>query len=137
MLTAQRLLHFIFLSAINHQITTIVVESLLFKGFRQAVAARSRYVGELVSCPLCFGTWVGFFLALIFRPRFVEAPPIENEPASFNRWFRRVAMLIGDGFAIALGGRIFLEILGLLRREVAVKEEEQQLLEHEVDELTG
>lgn len=136
MLTAPELLHYIFLSAVNHQITTIVTESLLFKGFRRAVAARSRYLGELVSCQLCFGTWVGFLLALVFRPRFVEAPPLENEPASINRWFRRTAVLLGDGFAIALGGRFFLEILGLLRREVAVKEEEKQLLEHEVNELT-
>ena len=129
------LIRFLFLSAVNHQITIIVVESLIFKGFREWVARRSSYLGELLSCHLCFGTWVGFFLALLFRPHFVEAPPLPNEPRSVNHAYRDIALFIGDSFTIALGGRIFNELLGLLRREVAVKEEERELLEEEIQLL--
>ncbi|HEX5417351.1 MAG TPA: hypothetical protein VFZ25_16925 [Chloroflexota bacterium] len=129
------LIRFLFLSAVNHQITIIVVESLIFKGFREWVARRSSYLGSLVSCHLCFGTWVGFFLALLFRPHFVEAPNLPNEPPAVDRAYRHVALFVGDSFAIALGGRVFNEVLGLLRREVAVKEEERELLEEEIELL--
>ena len=126
---------FVFLGAINHQITLIVVESLFFKGFREWALARSRWLGELVRCHLCFGMWVGFLLALIFRPNFVDVPPIENATPRFNRWYRALAIFAGDSFVIALGGRIYNELLGLLRREVAVTEEERELLEEEVEQL--
>jgi len=129
------LVRYLFLSAVNHQITIIVVESLIFKGFREWVARRSPYLGELVSCHLCFGTWVGFFQAILFRPHFVEAPPLPKEPPSVNRTYRDVALFVGDSFAIALGGRVFNELLGYLRREVAVKEEERELLEEEIQLL--
>ena|SRR5579884_4111872 len=126
---------FVFLGAINHQITLIVVESLLFKGFREWAAARSRWLGELVRCHLCFGTWVGFLLAAVFRPRFVDVPPVVGASPAFNRWYRMIATFAGDSFAIALGGRIYNEFLGLLRREVAVTEEEKELLEEEIEQL--
>lgn len=129
------LTRFVFLGAINHQITLIVVESLLFKGFRDWASARSHWLGELVRCHVCFGMWVGFFLALVFRPHFVDVPPVTSMSPTFNRAFRVLAMFAGDSFAIALGGRIFNETLGLLRREVAVTEEERHLLEEEVEQL--
>jgi len=129
------LVRFLLLGAINHQITIIVVESLLFKGFRAYVAARSRYLGELVSCHLCFGTWVGFGLALLFRPHFVEASAIAPESSTEERIFRDFAYFVGDSFAIALGGRVFNEVLGLLRREVEVMDEERELLEEEIELL--
>ena len=129
------LIRYLLLSAINHQITIIVVESLLFKGFRAYVASRSRYLGDLVSCHLCFGTWVGFGLALLFRPHFVEAPAIAPESSTSERLFRDFAFFVGDSFAIALGGRIFNEVLGLLRREVEVMDEERELLEEEIQIL--
>jgi|SRR5579883_2627641 len=126
---------FVFLGAINHQITLIVVESLLFKGFRDWASRRSRWLGELVRCHLCFGMWVGFLLALIFRPRFVDVPPLASMSPDFNRRFRALATFAGDSFTIAVGGRVFNEALGLLRREVALTEEERQLLEEEVEQL--
>ncbi len=129
------ILRFLFLGAINHQITLIVVESLLFRGVRERVAARSRWLGELVSCHVCFGMWVAFLLAFIFRPRFVVASPLETASPAFNRWYRAVATFAGDSFVIAVGGRIYNELLGLLRREVAVTEEERELLEEEVEQL--
>jgi hypothetical protein len=41
-----------------------------------------------------------------------------------------------DAFAIALGGRAANEILGLLDREVSVREEEKELLAEEVRHIT-
>ncbi len=124
---------FVFLSAINNQITVIVVESLLFKGFRMWATARSRWLGELVRCDLCFGTWVGFLLALVFRPTFVEVPPLPRGRPTLSRVFCAVATLAADGLAIALGGRLVNEVLGLLRREVSVREEESELLAEELE----
>ncbi|HVC34688.1 MAG TPA: hypothetical protein VNL16_14355 [Chloroflexota bacterium] len=126
---------FVFLGAIDHQITLIVVESLLFRGFREWIATRSRWLGELTHCHVCFGMWVGFLLALVFRPRLVEVPPLAWASPGFNRRYRALATFAGDSFAIALGGRIFNELLGLLRREVAVTEEEKELLEEEIEQL--
>ena len=125
----------VLLSAVNNQMTVIVVESLLFKKVREWAMARAHWFGELVSCDLCFGTWVGFFLAIVFRPSFVEVPPLAGSSPEVNRWFRRLAVFVADSFAIALGGRLLNEILGLLQREVAVREEEKELLAEEIEQL--
>jgi hypothetical protein len=123
--------------AVNHQITIIVVESALFRGLRNATNRRSRYLGELISCHLCFGTWVGFLLALVFRPALASMPPVPGLPRGLDQAVRRGAVVISDGFAIALVGRIFNEVLGLLKREVQVKEEEGELIEQTIAEVRG
>ena len=109
------LVRWIVLAAACDQITTIVTESLLFKPVRERVAERSRYAGELVSCHLCFGTWVGLGLALLFRPGLVRGLPLASTAA--------------EGFAIAFGGRLLNEVTGLLKREVRRTEEETRMLE--------
>jgi hypothetical protein len=129
------LVRFLFLGAINNQITVIVVESLLFRGFRHWAAQRSTWLGQLVSCDLCFGTWVGFLLALVFRPHFVEVPALATPSTRLNRWGQAAAQFAGDSFAIALAGRILNEFLGLLSREVSVREEQKELLAEEVEKL--
>jgi len=131
------LTQFSFLSAVDSQVTVIVVDSLLFRGVRRWVSARSRWLGQLLSCDLCFGTWVGFVLALIFRPGFVDVPPVRTASPAFNAWFQTLACFMADSFAIALGGRIFNELLGLMSREVAVREEEKELLAEELHHITS
>lgn len=123
--------------AVNHQITIIVVESVLFRGLRDAVSRRSPHLGELVSCHLCFGTWVGFLLSLVFRPAIAAMPPVPGLPRALDDAVRRGAVIVSDGFAIALVGRLFNEVLGLLKREVRVKEEEGELIERTVAEVRG
>ena len=116
------LVRWLFLAAACNQITTIVTESLLFKPMRERVASRSTYLGELVSCHLCFGTWVGLFLAALFRPLLLRGMPI-------------VSTLV-EGFAISFGGRVFNEAAGLLKREVQRTEEETRVLEETAREGT-
>jgi hypothetical protein len=118
--------------AVNHQITIIVVESLLFRGVRREVQRRSSYLGELLSCHLCFGTWVGFLLSLIFRPALSSMPPVPGLPRAVDEVLRRGAVTVSDGFAIALAGRVYNEVLGLLKREVEVKAEEGELIQQTI-----
>jgi hypothetical protein len=108
-------LRWLVLAAACNQITTIVTESLLFRPVRERIAQRSEYAGELVSCHLCFGTWVGFALGILFRPGLVRGFPVLSTAT--------------EGFAISFLGRLFNEITGLLKREVRHTEEETRVLE--------
>lgn len=111
------------LGAACHQITFIVVESWLFKGMRDQAAARNEHLGKLLSCHLCFGTWVGLLLAALFRPRVAPPSGYVQGPV------RAVAGWAVDGFVIALVGRVMNEVIGTVRKEVEVKEKEAELLE--------
>ncbi len=46
-------------------VTSIVVQSKLFKPFRELIKKRSEFFGSLVSCMMCFGFWVGLFTTII------------------------------------------------------------------------
>lgn len=111
------------LAAACHQITFIVVESWLFKGLRDAAAARNEHLGKLVSCQLCFGTWVGLALTLVFRPTLVPpATPRRGVVRSTFAWLL-------DAFVVSLVARVMNEVLAALRTDVEVKEQEKKLLE--------
>jgi hypothetical protein len=53
-------------------ITIIITSSLIFDRVRQAIASKSKGLGELVNCPMCMGFWVGFAFAIYAK----SAPPI-------------------------------------------------------------
>jgi hypothetical protein len=110
------------LAAAATQITIIVTESLAFAPLRRELKARSAYWGELISCFLCFGTWVGLVLSLLARPRLV---PVPGPLGSLVTWAI-------DGFAIAYGGRALNELTGKIQREVKVLDETAERLEREV-----
>jgi hypothetical protein len=111
------------LGAINHQVTHIVVAGSIFADLRGFCKSCHPRLGQLVNCNLCFGTWVGLLMALLFRPRFVEP----NRPGPI----RRLAAYLADAFAIALAGRFYTEVLAILAGQAAVKKEEQRLLEEQ------
>lgn len=111
------------LAAACHQITFIVVESWLFKGLRDAAASRNEHLGKLVSCHLCFGTWVGLVLTLVFRPTLV--PPATPRHGVLRSTF---AWLL-DAFVVSLVARVMNEVIAALRTDVEVKEQEKKLLE--------
>lgn len=53
------LIYFIF---ICYGITSIVVQSKLFKSFRESMKTKSNFFGALLNCMMCFGFWVGLFV---------------------------------------------------------------------------
>lgn len=114
------------LAAACHQITFIVVESWLFKGLRDAAAARSEHLGKLLSCHLCLGTWVGLALAALFRPTLVPPTASVRGPA------RAMLAWAVDGFVISLVARVLNETIASVREDVEVKRKEAELLEAEV-----
>ncbi|MBI3966067.1 MAG: hypothetical protein HY329_10570 [Chloroflexi bacterium] len=124
-----QILRLIFLGAVNHQITKIIVDSTLFRSCRETCAAIHPKLGELVSCHLCFGTWVGFWLAAVFRPRFLQAAPPAGVSPETGYWFGTAANFLADSFLISMTGRFFNEVLGLLQREVKVRDEQAELIE--------
>lgn len=54
----------IVLGAVNCAITTIITESDLFESLRFHAGDRSAPLGQLLSCPMCCGTWVGAAIAV-------------------------------------------------------------------------
>lgn len=115
------------LGAACHQITFIVVESWLFRGLRDAAQARSAHLGRLLSCHLCFGTWVGLALAALFRPQSAVPSGRARSP------LRGVAEWAVDAFLISLVARALNEVLAAIRHEVALKRREAEVLEAAVE----
>jgi hypothetical protein len=113
------LLRFIFLAAIGHQVTYTLVEGGIFEDVRQRLSTVHPKLDEFVHCHLCVGTWAGIALAAAYRPNLLA--DVGGKPPSPAR---QVANVAGDALLIALGTRLWNEVLGLLRREVAVKQKE-------------
>lgn len=44
--------------------TSILVWGSIFESTRQRIKNHSKFFGDLISCTLCTGTWVGFFMSL-------------------------------------------------------------------------
>jgi len=53
------LTYFIF---ICYGITSIVVQSKIFKPLREIIKTKSIFFGSLLSCMMCFSFWVGLFV---------------------------------------------------------------------------
>jgi hypothetical protein len=53
----------IFWTFMAYGMTTIIVYGSIFEGLRNWISNRSKFFGELINCPLCTSTWVGFFLS--------------------------------------------------------------------------
>jgi hypothetical protein len=113
------LLRFLFLAAIGHQVTYTVVEGGIFEGMRQRVSRINPKLDEFIHCHLCVGTWTGAVLAGVYRPNLLV--DVGAKPPSAAR---RLANWAGDATLIALGARLWNETLGLLRREVQVRQKE-------------
>jgi hypothetical protein len=45
--------------------TSILVWGSIFESTRTFIKKHSKFFGDLISCTLCTGTWVGFFMSLI------------------------------------------------------------------------
>jgi hypothetical protein len=42
-----------------------VVQSKLFKPFRELIKTKSKFFGSLINCMMCFGFWVGLYVVPI------------------------------------------------------------------------
>ena len=52
-------------SFIAYGMTTILVYGSIFEGIRTWLIKKSKFFGELIQCPLCTSTWVGFFMSVV------------------------------------------------------------------------
>ncbi len=48
-------------------ITCIIVHSEIFRWLRELAAKLNEKVGYWISCPMCFGLWVGVFYAIVLE----------------------------------------------------------------------
>ena len=83
---------------VNNQATTVVCDGDIFLPVRERAAALNPWLGELVSCHLCFGTWVGLGQAL-YRQLTGAAPR------------RGPVALLWDALAIACMGRVLRRLI--------------------------
>jgi hypothetical protein len=49
----------------GYGMTSILVWGSIFEKARNFIKKHSKFFGDLISCTLCTGTWVGFFMSLI------------------------------------------------------------------------
>jgi len=54
-------------------ISTTITRARVFRPLRRLVKRHSDYLGEGISCQYCLSHWVGFILAAIYRPRFLNS----------------------------------------------------------------
>jgi len=57
------------LAAATASIAFTISETVLFRGFRDFVNAKSAWFGKLFSCGYCLGHWVALALVIAYRPR--------------------------------------------------------------------
>lgn len=88
---------------VNNQATTVVTDGDIFLPVRERAHALNPWLGELLTCHLCFGTWVGLAQA-VYRQL--------TGPGQAPR--RGPIALFLDALAIACMGRV---IRRLIERE--------------------
>ena len=58
----------IFLGIASGYMSFIISEAVVFKSLREWVKQKNSFLGKLISCGLCVGTWISFFLEAVFLP---------------------------------------------------------------------
>lgn len=61
---AEFILKFLIWSIISYGISSIIVESILFRWIRNVVKRRYEMLHSLITCMLCTGVWVGFLMSV-------------------------------------------------------------------------
>lgn len=64
-------------------IVIIVTQGLIFENFRGFITQKSKFLGDLFSCPMCFGFWVGLISGVFIPGMF---PPIFGGIISLTSW---------------------------------------------------
>jgi len=55
----------IFFAFACYGMTNILIWGSIFENQRTWIKKHSKFFGDLISCTLCTGTWVGFFMSLV------------------------------------------------------------------------
>lgn len=58
---------FLIYSFIAYGVTTIVVYGDIFSELRDWIGEKSEFVHSIFTCPLCFSTWLGFFMSTLLQ----------------------------------------------------------------------
>lgn len=94
----------------------IVTQSSLFEPVRRVVANRSSFLGELLSCPLCFGTWTGIGFSLLGISPSLTLLSLPGSP-----WFQRVLAALFDGCGASFAAFGWVALRGYLSRPAVVQ----------------
>lgn len=93
------LMTFLLLVLATASIAVIITKAEIWKGLRESIALRSRWLGKLISCTLCASVWVSLALNLICWP--VEIKP-GLQILSQVMAIRVVSLIIGTFGVVAL-----------------------------------
>jgi hypothetical protein len=63
----------IYLSLVTASISFTVSETKIFKPLREWLKTKVAFLGELLSCGYCLGTWIALILVVLFRARLFES----------------------------------------------------------------
>ncbi len=113
------MLRFFFLAAIGHQLSCTFVEGGIFEPARRRLSTVHPRLDEFVHCRRCVETSVGIVLAAVYRPHLLA--DVDGRPPSPAR---NAVNAAGDAVLIALGTRLWNDLLGLLRREARIEQAE-------------
>ena len=64
----QELIKVVILAMAVSPASLTITKTKVFKPFREAVAKRSYWLGELFSCPYCLSHWLSFGAVALFKP---------------------------------------------------------------------
>lgn len=93
----------------------IVTQSSLFEPVRRVVANRSSFLGELISCPLCFGTWTGIGFSLLGISPSLTLLYLPETP-----WLQRGLAALFDGCGASFAAFSWVALRGYLSRPAVV-----------------
>ena len=68
----EQILKLVLCAAAAASISMTLTKAKVFSPLRQAVKAKSKFLGDLFSCPYCMSHWVSFLLVLVFQPRPIQ-----------------------------------------------------------------
>ena len=96
---------FLLLLFLGWAITNLIVNSSILDGPRNYLLVKHKFIGELVSCVMCTGFWVGVLLYFVYFPVHL----IVETTILFKNSVLDVFVLgfINSGFAVLVNSLIF------------------------------
>lgn len=105
-------------------VVQIVVESSLFHPVREAIGRRSTFFGQMITCPMCFGVWLGGGLTLLGfgspSMSFVAFPGWWERLGWLGSLLARLTAALLDGAALSFAAFAWTNLRGALSRPRAV-----------------